>query len=394
MNKENLAVSAGNNSIEVSVVIPCLNEEKTVGICIQKAIDTLKKLNIHGEVVVSDNGSTDNSVSIAQSHGARVVFQHKRGYGNAYLKGIEEAKGKYIIVADSDNTYDLNDLEKFITPLRNGYDMVMGTRLKGTIMPGAMPWLHRYIGVPFLSWFLNTLFKTGISDAHCGMRSFTKEAFIKMNLKTPGMEFASEMVINAAKAKLKIYEVPITLYANKNRKPHLRTFRDGWRHLIFMLLYSPDYLFLLPGMLFLVLGVTGVFLVGFYDLQIGKAHIGPNSMALCCCMTMLGTQIVFFNIIAKILYSNNNPLFTLGSFTKGLVTFFTLQTGVSLGLVFAASGFIVDAVIVYRWVMVKFGNLSWIEVKCALIAVTLLVVGIQIIFSTFLLSILKETERS
>jgi len=390
MDEKNTTQSKKGDFLEVSVVLPCLNEEKTIGICIQKALETLRKLNILGEVVVSDNGSTDNSVTIARSLGARVVFQPRRGYGNAYLKGIEEAKGKYIIIADSDNTYDLSDLEKFITPLRKDYDMVMGTRLKGTIMPSAMPWLHKYIGNPFLSWFLNKLFKTGISDAHCGMRSFTKEAFHKMNLKTPGMEFASEMVINASKSKLRMYEVPITLYANKERTPHLRTFRDGWRHLCFMLLYSPDYLFLLPGALFSSSGILGMFSIALYDIQIGKAHLGPNSMSFCCLLALLGIQIIFFGIIAKIFYSKSNPLFTLSNSMKRLISLFTLEIGILTGLLLALSGFFIDAIIAYRWVKVNFGDLSLSEIRFALMALVLLVVGIQIIFSTFLLSILKE----
>ena len=207
------------NSIEVSVIMPCLNEAQTVGACVQKALRAMKVLGVSGEVVIADNGSTDSSPLIAEEAGARVVYQPVRGYGSAYLAGIGAAKGKYIIMGDSDDTYDFSNLEPFLTPLRNGYDFVIGSRLKGNILPGAMPWLHRYIGNPILTGILNLLFKAGVSDAHCGMRAFTRGAYEKMSLRTTGMEFASEMVIKAAKAKLKIAEVPITYYPREGEQP-------------------------------------------------------------------------------------------------------------------------------------------------------------------------------
>ena len=220
--------------IEVSVVMPCLNEQATIGACIEKAHRTLKNLCISGEIVVADNGSTDNSVAIAQSLGAQVVHQPCRGYGAAYQTGIAAAQGKSIVIGDSDDTYDFSELNRFILPLRQGYDLVMGSRFKGEIRPGAMPWLHRYVGNPFLTGMLNLLFKAGVSDAHCGMRAFTREAYEQMKLKTPGMEFASEMVIKAVQAGLRIAEVPITYYPRKGESK-LHSFRDGWRHLRFML---------------------------------------------------------------------------------------------------------------------------------------------------------------
>jgi len=241
---------------EVSVVMPCLNEETTVGICIRKAKETMEKLGIIGEVVISDNGSTDRSVEISEELGARVVHQPEKGYGNAYIKGLAEARGKYIIMADSDDSYDLTDIERFIKPLREGYDMVMGSRLKGEIKPGAMPGLHR-LGNPFLSGFMNLIYRTGMSDAHCGMRAFTKDALEKMHLRTAGMEFASEMVVKASKAKLKITEIPITLHPDgRNRPPHLNTFRDGWRHLRFILMYSPKHLFGYFGTVLFLIGAA------------------------------------------------------------------------------------------------------------------------------------------
>jgi glycosyltransferase involved in cell wall biosynthesis len=224
---------------EISVVMPCLNEGTTIGKCVREAKAALKKNGLDGEIVVSDNGSTDNSVAIARRKGARVVFQKKKGYGNAYLKGLYAARGTYIIIADSDMTYPMHKLGEFVEELRNGNDFVIGSRLKGKIMPGAMPPLHRYIGNPILTGILNLLFHTGVSDAHCGMRGFTKKAFLCMQLKSPGMEFASEMVIRASQLKLSIKEIPIDYYARSDKSASkLNSFRDGWRHLKFMIKFA------------------------------------------------------------------------------------------------------------------------------------------------------------
>jgi len=243
-----------NQVPEISVVMPCLNEEETLGECIKKASQSMNEHGLSGEIVVCDNGSTDRSAEIGHREGARVVEEKIKGYGSAYHCGIGAARGKYIIMGDADDTYDFREINRFIEPLRNGYDLVMGSRLKGTILKGAMPWLHRYIGNPFLSWFLNLLFHTGVSDSHCGMRAFTREAYDKMDLKTTGMEYASEMVINSSKAGLKITEVPITYYP-RGGESKLNSFSDGWRHLRFMLLYSPNHLFLVPGMFLLLAGL-------------------------------------------------------------------------------------------------------------------------------------------
>lgn len=226
------------NSQELSIVIPCLNEEKTLPIVIKKGLASFKRLGISGEVVVADNGSTDNSVKIAQENGARVVHCPKKGYGNALIGGFSEAHGKYLIMGDADDSYNFAEIDDFVKYLRQGYDIVMGTRLKGQIKKGAMPWLHRYLGTPVLTFILNLLFGTKISDCNCGMRGLTKKAFYKLDLHSSGMEFASEMIVKAGILKLKLKEIPITLYCDKrNRIPHLHPWRDGWRHLKFMLLY-------------------------------------------------------------------------------------------------------------------------------------------------------------
>ena len=226
-----------SENLQVSLVMPCLNEEETLGICIEKAQTTLDVLGIVGEVVIADNGSTDNSVAIAEDLEARVVHQQMRGYGATYLAGFAAAQGQYIVMGDSDDTYDFTDLERFIAPLQNGYDFVIGNRFKGNILPGAMPWANRYIGNPILSGMLRLLFRTDIGDAHCGMRSFTKAAYKRMNLKTTGMEFASEMVIKAVEVKLKIQEIPIT-YHPRDGESKLNAIRDAWRHIRFMLKYK------------------------------------------------------------------------------------------------------------------------------------------------------------
>lgn len=226
-----------NQSIEVSVVMPCLNEQKTLGTCIEKAERTLNTLGIQGEVVVADNGSTDESVAIAERLGVCVVHQPLRGYGAAYLAGFAAAQGKFIVMGDADDTYDFTDLERFITPLRNGYDLVIGNRFKGKMLPGAMPWARRYIGNPILSGILRWLFGTSISDSHCGMRSFTTDAYTRMSLQTTGMEFASEMIIKAVQANLKILEIPINYYPRAGESK-LNPIRDAARHIRFMLKYK------------------------------------------------------------------------------------------------------------------------------------------------------------
>ena len=379
-----------NHEVEVSVVMPCLNEEQTLGECIRKALESIKQHHIKGEVVVSDNGSTDQSVDIAQSLGARVVHQPRKGYGNAYLKGISEARGKYIIMGDSDNTYDFSEIHNFITPLRNGYDMVMGTRLKGNILPGAMPWLHQYIGNPFLSWFLNLLFHTGVSDSHCGMRAFTREAFRKMHLKTTGMEFASEMVINASKAKLKITEIPITYYPRQGESK-LHSFRDGWRHMRFMLMYSPTHLFLIPGLLIMGLGLILMLLLLRGPVYLFGHGFDVHFIVLGGILTLLGYQIVHLGIFAKAISESKNIL-VRDKLINSLYRIFSLEKGILLGLVIFLLGFFINLTILINWIEGNFGELH--RVREAVLGLILIVIGIQTIFSSFVLSMLQvKTEK-
>ena len=256
--------------IEVSLVIPCLNEAQSLALCIQKATAAFKAAGIRGEVIVADNGSTDGSIEIARRQEARLVHATRRGYGNALRAGVEAARGRFIIMGDADESYDFNEIPRFCAKWREGSDLVMGNRFAGEIRPGAMPWHHRYIGNPVLTALLNVFFHAGVGDVHCGMRGFTYKLYERLDLRTTGMEFASELVIKAARLGARITEIPITLWPDKRgRPPHLRSFRDGWRHLRFMLLCAPNWLFLLPGGL---LGLFGIFLVTF--LLPGPRHLG------------------------------------------------------------------------------------------------------------------------
>ncbi|MDE0314713.1 MAG: glycosyltransferase family 2 protein [Candidatus Poribacteria bacterium] len=379
------------DNILVSVVMPCLNEEETLGTCIQKAQDTLEELDIQGEVVVADNGSIDASVAIAERLGARVVHQPLRGYGAAYLAGIAAAKGQYIIMGDSDDTYDFTDLERFITPLRNGYDFVIGNRLKGKILRGAMPFLHRYIGNPVLTGILNLLFRSGISDAHCGMRSFTQEAYQEMELQTTGMEFASEMVINATRADLKIEEIPITYYPREGESK-LNSFRDGWRHLRFMLMLSPTFLFLIPGILFFLLGLVGTLALLPGPLQIGNRAYDIHVMVLACLLCLLGYQILLLGLSARTLsvirgFSKSDP------FIQFVYRKFSLEKGLFFGFATFIVGFLVDGWIAYDWIKSGFGALQML--RPALFALLLMVLGTQTVFFAFFLSMLGiPTEKT
>ncbi len=382
------------SKVKISVVMPALNEEKTIGTCIRKAKNTFKKHNIKNfEIVIADNGSTDKTVQIAKREGARIVFQPKRGYGNAYMKGIESARGDYIIIGDSDDSYDFTDVMRFLNPLINeGYDMVMGTRFKGgKIMRGAMPWHHKYIGNPVLSGILNIFFRTGVSDAHCGMRSFTKKAYKQMNLKMPGMEFASEMVINAARAGLKIKEIPITLYKDGRggKASHLHSLRDGWRHLRLMLLYSPTWLFFIPGITLFILGI-----LTFIFVQIGfpiMGHpLGKHFSSLGILLVILGTQIITLGIYAKI-YSYNKKVDTNDRFIKKFFHIFKLERGIFFGTACIIVGLLMDALILFKWINEGFGALE--EFNTALIASALIVIGFQIIFGSFFIGLIKMEKE-
>jgi len=364
----------------LSIVMPSMNEEETIRICIQKAQSIFKKYGIEGEIIVADN-SSDKTAEIAASMGAKVIGPIK-GYGNAYLKGLAEAKGDYIAIADADNTYDLLELDKFLDPLMAGEaDFIMGTRLKGEIKKGAMPWLHQYIGNPILTGMLNFLFKTKISDAHCGMRAFTKEALEKMNLKTHGMELASEMIIEAARCGLRIKEVPITYYSRK-APSKLRSFQDGWRHVRFMMLYRPVPFLYLPGAFVFILGflITASLL-----LTESAAYNRLHSFILGSMLLIIGGQILATGGYMKT-YGLIHGMYRDDRAGKKLLSYHSLEKELLGGSLILVSGLVLGLKVTYTWVSSGYGSLE--EVESAVISMVLAAVGLQLIFSAVFVSVM------
>jgi glycosyltransferase involved in cell wall biosynthesis len=377
-----------DKEVEVSVILPCRNEEKTIGICIRKAQDIFKKYNINGEIIVSDS-SRDNSPLIAESLGAIVVKHNKKGYGVALLEGFKEAKGKYIVMADADNTYDLLDVPRFLEQLEKGYDFVIGSRTKGKIKKGAMPFMHRYVGNPLLSFTLNSFFKSKISDANSGYRAFTREALDKMQLKTTGMEFASEMIVSALKNKLKIKEIPI-VYSKRVGKSKISSFSDGWRHLRFMLLYSPTYLFLIPGIILFALGFLIMTLLLFGPITISGFHFDYHFMFLGSLLVLLGYQIISLGLYAKI-YAINIGFEKHDKSIDFIAKYINLEKGIFLGLILAIFGLFIGFAILGYWIGFRFPSLN--QTRTLLYALTLIIVGIQTVFSSFFLSLLLIEKK-
>lgn len=379
-------------ALELSVVMPCLNEELTVGTCVRKAVGTMRRLGIAGEVVVVDNGSTDRSRELAEEAGARVVRHSLKGYGNALRRGFSEARGRYILMGDADDSYDFTDLGRFVDEMRGGAELVMGNRLRGKIMPGAMPWHHRWIGNPVLSGFLNFVFRTGAGDCHCGMRGFTREAHRRMNLQMPGMELASEIVIKAARAGLMIREIPITLHPDgRDRPPHLRSFRDGWRHLRFILMCSPLYLFVVPGLLLTIAGLAAIPIVALAGYGVFTNVFGPNFLFAAALSAIAGMNLLLFGVAAKLYAHQVDPVFADRRVTQWL-QYFTVERGIIAGLTLATVGAALGGTVVAHWWQ------TWEVPSPArwIFAGTLFAVGLQIIFAAFLVGIFelpRERER-
>jgi glycosyltransferase involved in cell wall biosynthesis len=372
--------------------MPCLNEERTVGRCVEKALRTLQELGIRGEVVVADNGSTDGSIELAERAGARVVRQTLKGYGNALRKGFAEARGRYVIMGDCDDSYDFTDLGRFVERLRGGADVVMGNRLKGEIKPGAMPWLHRWVGNPGLSWFLNLLFHTGAGDTLCGLRGFRRDACPKMNLQMPGMEFAGEMVIKSAIAGLRIEEIPITLWPDgRDRRPHLRTFRDGWRFLRFVLLCSPTFLFIVPGLLLMLLGLGAIPAVVLAGYGVWTNIFGPNFMYTASLVSLSGAHLLGFGFLAKLYAHRVDPVFR-DPRVERLAGLFTVERGLVTGLFLVAEALLLALPVFIHWCR-TYALLvpgQWI------FAGTLFMLGLEVIFVSFLVAIIdlpRESQR-
>jgi glycosyltransferase involved in cell wall biosynthesis len=377
------------NALELSVVMPCLNEEKGVGVCIRKIIEVFAREHLRAEVIVCDNGSSDRSVEVARAAGARVVTEPLPGYGAAYLRGLREAKGTYIIIGDSDNTYDFNDIPLFLKPLRQGFDFVIGSRFKGTIHEGAMPWPHRYIGNPILSGMTRFYFRTSLSDIHCGMRGFSADALRKMRLHTAGMEFATEMVVAAITNDLKIQEVPIHYYARQGASK-LKAFSDAWRHVRFMLLYCPVWLYFIPGlagfalgMLMLLLLVRGPFIL------MGHAW-DTHVMVFGSVITILSYQLLHLGIYAHT-FAVEQEFIKKDAFITFFQRHFHLERGLLAGGVLFLTGLSITVFIFMEWFSKNFGSLS--RVREAILAMTLLVIGLQTIFSSFFISLLSLKRR-
>jgi glycosyltransferase involved in cell wall biosynthesis len=376
--------------VEVSVVMPCLNEVLTVGKCIDKAIRSLTRLGVCCEVVVADNGSTDGSQDAARQHGAQVVQIARKGYGSALQGGIKIARGDFIIMGDADDSYDFEKLGPFIDRLRAGDDLVMGNRFKGGIRPGAMPWLHRYVGNPVLTGILNLFFRTPIGDAHCGLRGFRKDAVDRLGLVTTGMEFASEMVIKASLHKQKITEVPTTLDPDgRDRPPHLRSFRDGWRHLRFMLLMCPRWLFLFPAASMLTAGIAMMAWLTSGPQSIGGVVFDIHSLLLGCLCLILGYQTLWMWAFAR-LYAWSIGLMPENRNPTGIFQFLSLEGGLCLGGFVVISGVILNASLCMWWWDVHLGSLEiQYTMRLALWGSTLMIFGMQTIFGSFLLGMIR-----
>jgi glycosyltransferase involved in cell wall biosynthesis len=380
--------------MELTVVLPCLNEAETLAVCIRKAKASIEGLGIDGEVVIADNGSTDGSQDIARAEGARVIDVPIRGYGAALTAGIADAKGEFVIMGDADDSYDLSNLGPFVEALRGGADLVMGNRFAGGIEPGAMPALHRYLGNPVLTAIGRILFRSPVKDFHCGLRGFRREAILELDLRTTGMEFASEMVVKATLNKLNIVEVPTTLSPDgRSRAPHLRTWRDGWRHLRFLLLYSPRWLFLYPGMILFLVGLVlgGVLLTG--PIQIGEYALDVSALVYAMAAVLIGFQAMLFAAFSRAFVANEGLMppspgmqkaFKVLNLERGLIIGLLLLI---VGVAFAIYGFI-------HWGSSDFGALDARDaVRLAIPAATLSVLGFQTIMGSFFLSVLGLSRR-
>jgi glycosyltransferase involved in cell wall biosynthesis len=373
--------------VDVSVVIPCLNEANSLAFCIDKATDAIRKAGLSGEVIVADNGSNDGSVEIAEQHGARVIRVAERGYGAALRAGIAATRGPFIIMGDADDSYDFTEVPRFVEKLREGYDVVMGNRFRGGIKPGAMPPLHKYFGNPGLTALLNTLFHVGIGDSYCGMRGFTRALYDRLDVRSSGMEFALEMIIKSAQIGARITEIPIILWPDKRgRAPHLRSFRDGWRSLRFMLLYAPNWLFFLPGALLAAMGLALVIW-----LLPGPRAITPritldlHTMIFGVIFTLMGAQILSIGAFAKVFsYAERFDRNTVS--LKRVLRRVTLESGLLLGGALFLAGLAGCAWITWQWAASGFGPLH--EVRQVLFWSMWLFLGVQVIFASFFLSML------
>ncbi|MCL4809752.1 MAG: glycosyltransferase family 2 protein [Thermoanaerobaculia bacterium] len=378
----------------VSVVLPCLNEAETLERCVRRAVDSLAAAGLAGEVIVADNGSTDGSQKIAERAGARVVPVPEKGYGAALLGGIASARGKYVVMGDADDSYDFGEVPAFVAKLEEGHDLVMGSRFRGRIEPGAMPFLHRWLGNPVLSFLGRLFFRVPVSDFHCGIRGFRKEAFETIGLKTTGMEFASEMVVKASLFGLRIGEIPVTLRKDgRSRPPHLRTWRDGWRHLRFLLVYSPRWLYLWPGLLLVLLGAGLLAWLFPRPRHVGAATLDVHAMLGAAVMVLVGVEAMTFGVFAKV-FAVTEGLLPKDARLERLFRFVTLETGLVASAVLFVAGTTLCASVAADWAASLFNYLDYSDSMRRMIpGALLLVLGGHGLLSSFFLSILGLKRR-
>ncbi len=384
-----------HSSLELTILMPCLNEAETLAICIDKAQAYLQRSGVHGEVLIADNGSTDGSIEIAQKHGARVVHVPIRGYGAALSHGIANARGKYVIMGDSDDSYDFSRLDSFVAKLREGNDLVMGNRFRGGIAQGAMPLLHKYLGNPVLSFIGRLFFSIPVRDFHCGLRGFNRDRILALHLNTTGMEFASEMVVRSALAKYAIVEVPTTLSKDgRSRPPHLRTWRDGWRHLRFLLLYSPRWLFLYPGLIIFAIGalLTFALLPGPITIANGLT-LDVHSIVAGCITMLIGTQCISFALVAR-RYAAARGLLPTEYALKRYVSPLTLERSLFLAGALLTAGLVGVVRCLVVWSDAGFGPLRYGElIRLLVVSGTGIALAMQIAFTSFLSAMLDIEVR-
>jgi glycosyltransferase involved in cell wall biosynthesis len=384
-----------SESLELTILMPCLNEAETIEVCVVKAMGFLQRHGISGEVLVADNGSTDGSQAIALRCGARVVPIPKRGYGAALIGGIQAARGKYVVMGDADDSYDFTRLEPFLERLREGYELVMGNRFLGGIKPNAMPPLHRYLGNPVLTGIGRLLFRSAAGDFHCGLRGFERQAILALDLNSLGMEFASEMVVKASLRKLRMTEVPTTLAPDgRSRPPHLRSWRDGWRHLRFLLLFSPSWLFFYPGMLLLLVGTASMAWLLPSQRTAGAITFDVNTLVFASVAIVCGFQAVVFYMFAKT-YAIRAGLLPEDPTVARLRRALRLEAGLIAGACAVLAGVVLGAYALGTWGEHSFGSLDPREsLRIVIPSATLLILGLQIIFSSCLLSVLQLETKS
>jgi len=390
MSTKNNQKHIADEECKLSILMPCLNEAETLETCIHKAGDFLQKSGMRGEIIIADNGSTDGSIELATKANVRVVHVTDKGYGSALLGGIQAARGEFIIMGDADDSYNFSALGPFVEALESGYDLVMGNRFKGGIRPGAMPFLHRYLGNPVLSWLARLFFKSDIGDFHCGLRGFRRNAILALNLQTTGMEFASEMIVKATLHGLKIKEVPTILYPDgRTRPPHLRTWSDGWRHLRFLLLYSPRWLFFYPGLALTALGtlISALLLPG--PRAIGSVTLDINTLMYASLLTIVGVQAVLFSLFTYV-FGVNADLLPRDALTEKFIERIGLEKGILLGIGMILLGFASSLGALVYWRQNLFGPIDpTLSMRLVIPGAVLFAIGFQILFASFFLSILN-----